>query len=99
MHDHLIFQARVFLVAKPTSLCPLEPTAPCTFTISVSAADVQAGLGAYVGIQVVNRASNVSDENMQIISPSGTWNVRDNLINFPLIVRDANVQLVSQGVR
>lgn len=81
---------RKFLMAR-NDACP---SGSCTYTLKVIANTIQTGLSGRIGVQIVNRPSNLSDENM--IFTDGTtkdWNLRNNMIDFPFVSSYSTMQI------
>lgn len=80
---------RKFLVARYSSTCGISPDKPCSFDLRVFATNIQNGLEPKIGVQVISRPSNLSDEEVIFIdgdkARGNTWSVRNDLIKFPLV--------------
>lgn len=80
---------RKFLLAYGSPDCPqfIPEGQQCTYQLTIISTNIQSGADARVGIQIVNRPLNDSDET--VIFQDGpklrTWNVRDDLIRFPIV--------------
>uniref|UniRef100_A0A915PUQ6 SRCR domain-containing protein n=1 Tax=Setaria digitata TaxID=48799 RepID=A0A915PUQ6_9BILA len=78
---------RKFLIAKITSDCPLALLDPCVYEMSLFASGHEYGLNSRLAIQVINRVSDESDEDILLIDNIGKkhWSVRNDLISFPIL--------------
>ncbi|TKR61179.1 hypothetical protein L596_028324 [Steinernema carpocapsae] len=78
---------RKFLLAKPTADCPLVLLEPCVQEMQIEASGYEYGMSSKIGIQIVNRPGNDSDEDALFIDyQSGRqWSVRQNPIDFPFV--------------
>lgn len=81
---------RKFLMAEDWACTTL----PCSYTLKVVANSIQVGMPAKIGVQIVNRPSNLSDENMVFIDgTTKNWNIRTNMIDFPFVSSYSTMQI------
>ncbi|CAJ0963174.1 unnamed protein product, partial [Mesorhabditis belari] len=88
-------EQRKFLVAVPTNDCPLVTYEECAHEIMLTASGFEYGLSARLAIQIVNPASNASDEDALITDPitNKVYSVRKNQIEFPITSRGNQMRL------
>ncbi|CAD6189688.1 unnamed protein product [Caenorhabditis auriculariae] len=84
---------RKFLVAKETEDCPAGDT--CDYHLRITATGYEYGLQAKLAIQIVNPASNISDEDA-IFTDSATgksWSARKDHIYFPVVSHSNEIRM------
>uniref|UniRef100_A0AC35U2L2 Beta_helix domain-containing protein n=1 Tax=Rhabditophanes sp. KR3021 TaxID=114890 RepID=A0AC35U2L2_9BILA len=86
---------RKFLVFKENEYCPIDLFNPCQWMTELEALGNEFGMRGKVVVQLVNRASNMSDEEVLItdISTGQSWSVTKNTIEFPVISKGNRLSL------
>ncbi|VDM99758.1 unnamed protein product [Thelazia callipaeda] len=68
---------------------------PCIYELTLIASSHEFGLSSKIAVQVVNRASDESDEDIILIDKNAKikWSVRNDLIQFPILSLSNKLQL------
>ncbi|KHN76830.1 hypothetical protein Tcan_11223 [Toxocara canis] len=95
VHESQLNQ-RKFLLARPTTDCPLALLDPCVYELSLKASGFEYGLSARIAVQIVNRIGGQrSDEDIFITDPNENkqWSVRKDAIQFPIVSSSSDLRL------
>ena len=76
---------RMFLVLRETENCGMRNM--CSFEIELEAVGNQYGITPKLAVQLVNRPSNVSDEDAVLVDrrTGKRWSTRANTLDFPIV--------------
>ncbi|CAB3397311.1 unnamed protein product [Caenorhabditis bovis] len=78
---------RKFLISSENDDCPSEPFEECVYNLMIRASGYEYGLSSKMAIQIVNPASNVSDEDAVFteMSTGKSWSARRDQVYFPVV--------------
>ncbi|CAJ0561234.1 unnamed protein product, partial [Mesorhabditis spiculigera] len=93
LESHL--NQRKFLVAMVNGDCPFVTYEECVHEMILEASGFEYGMASRLAVQIVNPASNVSDEEAIITDPitGKTYSVRKNQIEFPVTSKGQSLHL------